>query len=177
MAAVRRSRRKSRLLRKRKQTIRKRRMQLLRRRKQAMRRRKMKLARRRKLALRRRKMHKKRQQKSRKAMVKRGTRGRKMRSQPKKSPKQSMRRNSEEFVSKVLRQLQREKVPISTKTKGKMTSFIRKLYNKLASKARSSKHGQVTIGTKDLQKVLKHMMHNEHGMELVQTIQKASHRH
>ncbi|XP_067320873.1 H2B.U histone 2-like [Anolis sagrei] len=191
MAAVRKSKRRARLLKKRKQTIRKRRMQLLKRRKQAMRRKKMQLARRRKLAMRKKKALKKHLPKSRKVMAKRATPARKMKSQPKKAskpaskqalkqaPRKGMKRTGDEFVSKVLRQLHRDKIPISTKAKGKMISFIRKFANNVATKAKSCKKVQLTntIGTKDLQKVLKRMMHNDQGAELVQTTQKGSHRH
>uniref|UniRef100_A0A803TNR5 Uncharacterized protein n=1 Tax=Anolis carolinensis TaxID=28377 RepID=A0A803TNR5_ANOCA len=86
----------------------------------------------------------------------------------KQDPKKVMKRTGDEFVSKVLRQLHRDKIPISTKAKGKMISFIRKFANNVATKARSCKKVQLTntIGTKDLQKVLKRMINNEQGAEL-----------
>lgn len=81
-----------------------------------------------------------------------------------------------EFVGKVLRQLHKEKVPISTKAKGKIISFIRCLYNSVSknvARGRKSKANR-TIGSLELQSALKRVMRKKPAMELVRAIRNTS---
>lgn len=92
------------------------------------------------------------------------------------SSKPNLKRPCDEFISKILRQLSRDKVPISTKAKGKMISFIRKFYNRVSAQAKRSKKFKrsCTVGTKELQNALKRVMRKKDVMELVRTIRKVS---
>ncbi|KAL8212887.1 UNVERIFIED_CONTAM: hypothetical protein K2H54_059443 [Gekko kuhli] len=83
-----------------------------------------------------------------------------------------------QVVIAVLRQLNRDKVPISTKAKGKMISFIRRFYNNVSEQAKRSKKFKrsCTIGSKELQNALKRVMRKKEAMELVRTIRKVSRR-
>ncbi|KAK9405942.1 Histone H2B type 1-P [Crotalus adamanteus] len=88
--------------------------------------------------------------------------------------KSGLKRPYDEFISKVLRRLHRDRIPISTKAKGKMISFIRKFYNNVSEKATCSKRAKhnCTIGSKELQNALKKVMHKKQAMDLVQTVRK-----
>uniref|UniRef100_A0ACB8EFV5 Uncharacterized protein n=1 Tax=Sphaerodactylus townsendi TaxID=933632 RepID=A0ACB8EFV5_9SAUR len=91
-------------------------------------------------------------------------------------PKPVPKRPYDEFISKVLRQLNQDKVCISSKAKGKMISFIRKFYNNVSEQAKHNKKSKdiSIIGTKELQKALKRVMHKDQAMKLVRTIRKVS---
>lgn len=93
--------------------------------------------------------------------------------------KPGLKRPYDEFISKVLRRLHRDKIPISTKAKGKMISFIRKFYNNVSEKAKCNKKVKqsCTIGSKELQNALKKVMRKKHAMDLVQTIRKEPRRY
>ncbi|KAJ6668149.1 hypothetical protein lerEdw1_015526 [Lerista edwardsae] len=88
------------------------------------------------------------------------------------------KRPYDEFVVKVLQRLHRDKVPISTKAKGKMISFIRRFYNNVSEKARCSKRckDSCTIGSRELQNALKRVMRKKQALELVKTIRNVSRR-
>nr|XP_056702140.1 uncharacterized protein LOC130474504 [Euleptes europaea] len=91
-------------------------------------------------------------------------------------PKPVLKRTYDQLISKVLRQLNRDKVYISTKTKGKMISFIRKFYNNMAEQAKRGKKFKhlSTIGSNELQNALKRVMPKDEAMVLAGTIRKVS---
>ncbi|CAI5767790.1 H2BH2B-like [Podarcis lilfordi] len=92
--------------------------------------------------------------------------------------KQDVRHPCDEFISKVLSQLHRDRVPISTKAKGKMITFIRRFYNTVSNHAKSSKRAQrtSTIGSRELHKALKRVLRKKQVMELVKTVRKVARR-
>lgn len=116
--------------------------------------------------------------KRRKQPLKRGRQECKIARRQAVSPKKSHRHPCDEFVSKVLRRLHKDRIQISTKAKGKMISFIRRFFNSLSDKAKCIKRARCasTIGSKELQKALKRVMRKEQATELLKTIQKVSRR-
>uniref|UniRef100_A0ACB8EGL0 Uncharacterized protein n=1 Tax=Sphaerodactylus townsendi TaxID=933632 RepID=A0ACB8EGL0_9SAUR len=82
-------------------------------------------------------------------------------------PRRVLKHPYDEFISKILRQLNRDKVYISNKAKGKMISFIRKFYNKKVKRIS-------IVGAKELQNALKRMMHKDQAAKLIRTIRKVS---
>lgn len=64
------------------------------------------------------------------------------------------------YVSKMLKQLHQDKVPMSAKAKGAMISYVRKVYNKVSSAAECHRKnsGYCTIGSKELQSALRRVM-------------------
>ncbi|KAJ7317200.1 hypothetical protein JRQ81_003362 [Phrynocephalus forsythii] len=138
-----------------------------------------KLPRRKKQKSRKKARHRKLLPKRRKQPFKQGRQGSKAARKQAVSPKKALRHPCDEFVSKVLRRLHKDRVRISTKAKGKMISFIRRFYNSMSDKAKCSKRAQrtSTIGSKELQKALKRVMRKDQATELLTTIQKVSRRH
>ncbi|CAI5767789.1 H2BH2B-like [Podarcis lilfordi] len=92
--------------------------------------------------------------------------------------KQDVKHPCDEFISKVLSQLHRDRVPISTRAKGKMITFIRRFYNNMTNHAKSSKKAQrtSTIGSRELHKALKGVLRKNQAAELVKSVRKVTRR-
>lgn len=86
-----------------------------------------------------------------------------------------MRDPSDVFVSKVLRKLHQEKVPISTKAKGKIISFVKKFYGNVCKTAKDSSKG--IIGSKVLKDALQQEMRKDQASEVVRVIHNMSRYH